>query len=160
MCVELILVAGILVARLAVHTVTIGHRLRRLVDHTGSDAIAAVGVVAAAAEWRRFRVHRTDGKVLPVRAGHLLGRMNGERHVVRHWRKMHKYRKEVCALLLQSSSGRDCSALFTAAAAALLLLLSRCRCSGSLENPQRTVRFASVVAVHVDSKQNKNTKTE
>lgn len=75
----LILVAAIRGVCLAVDAVAIGHRLRWLVDAIADTADAAA--VAAAAKWRRLRVHRTDRKVLPVGAGHLLGRMNGERHL-------------------------------------------------------------------------------
>lgn len=81
-CLLLILVAAIRGVRLAVDAVAIGHRLRWLVDAIADTAdAAAVVVVAVAAKWRRLRVHRTDRKVLPVGAGHLLGRMNGERHL-------------------------------------------------------------------------------
>lgn len=75
----LILVAAICGVCLAVDAVAIGHRLRWLVDAI-ADAIVVVAA-AAGAKWRWLRVHRTDREVLPVGAGHLLGRMNGERHL-------------------------------------------------------------------------------
>lgn len=69
------LLAGVL----ALQTIAIGYRLRWLVnpyvDLGGRCCRSADGI-----EWIRLTVHWADGEVLPVGAGHLLGRMDGERH--------------------------------------------------------------------------------
>lgn len=71
-------VGHLLAGGLTLQTISVGHRLRRLVvalGCLGGGRCSAHGI-----EGIRLAVHRTDGEVLPVGAGHLLGRMDGERH--------------------------------------------------------------------------------